>query len=328
MALANEPTSFAGLPAGVQVRMVGETVCGPELLKGHDTYVGYSESPETGKQEPAIIAAASGVVEVTDRVVSVRSLSSRYVAEVGDVVVGRITDVLAGRWLADVGATQHASMLLSNVTEPGGMLRRRGRDDELSMRRIFAEGDAFAAEVQRVTPDGFVSLHTRSANKYGRLRGDGMCASVQPALVRRARHAFHAFPFGVTAIFGVNGRIWVQRTTAESLAGMQPVRQPRLGVVDETVAGAEAAEASGDAAPAAGSSGDEAYVIEDDVDARIAIARTINCLNVLSRVGMSIETATIGAAVRWSEARHLKPSQILSGEHDVAIAAAARAARD
>jgi exosome complex component RRP4 len=307
------PTEEA--PQGLVVRMVGEAICDTTLLKGYNTYVRSRQDPDTGAVSAAIVAAACGVVETTDRVVSIRTMSARYVAEVGDVIVGRITDVLPGRWLADVGSSQHASMLLSNVTEPGGMLRRRGRDDELSMRRIFMEGDVFAAEVQRVSPDGFISLHTRSAQKYGRLVAEGTCVPVHAALVRRVKHHFHAFPFGVSVIIGTNGRIWVQRTTAASLEAMQPAKHPSARDADDDASAA-----------AAGSS--ETYVLEDDLEARMAVTRVVNCLHVLSRAGLAIETATIAAAVRCSTLKQLKPYDILSGDYDVVLASAARAARD
>lgn len=316
--------------AGPSVRMVGESVCDTSFLKGYNTYVRQSNPDADDDSSTAgatIVSAVCGVVEVTDRVVSVRSLSPRYVAEVGDVVVGRIEDVLPGRWLADVGAFQHASMLLSNVTEPGGMLRRRGRDDELTMRRIFAEGDLFAAEVQRVSPDGFISLHTRSARKYGRLTGEGTAVPVHAALVRRVRQQFHVFPFGVSLVVGVNGVVWVQRTTAESLEAMTGT--PALGAATSTSAadGTNANEDDDGAAQQLQQQRGE-LILEDKLQARLVVARTANCVAVLSREGVAIEAATIAAAVKMTLAKQLKPYEVLRPEHAALIASAGRAARD
>ena len=56
-----------------------------------------------------------------NKLVSVRPLSSRYVAELGDVVVGRVTDVAGKRWKVDVAAQQAAILQLSAVNLPGGI---------------------------------------------------------------------------------------------------------------------------------------------------------------------------------------------------------------
>ena len=60
-----------------------------------------------------------------NKLVSVRPLSSRYVAELGDVVVGRVTDVAGKRWKVDVAAQQAAILMLSAVNLPGGIQVRR-----------------------------------------------------------------------------------------------------------------------------------------------------------------------------------------------------------
>jgi exosome complex component RRP4 len=48
-----------------------------------------------------LVSSVSGVVEHVNKLVVVKPLRSRYQADVGDVVVGRITDVCVG--LALVG---------------------------------------------------------------------------------------------------------------------------------------------------------------------------------------------------------------------------------
>ena len=51
--------------------------------RGHGTY----------QLDNKLIASVSGVVEQVNKLVTVKSLRSRYQADVGDVVVGRITEV-------------------------------------------------------------------------------------------------------------------------------------------------------------------------------------------------------------------------------------------
>ena len=54
--------------------------------------------------------------------ISVVPLRSRYSGDVGDVVIGRISEVGSNRWKVDVNAKQDAVLLLSSINLPGGIL--------------------------------------------------------------------------------------------------------------------------------------------------------------------------------------------------------------
>ena len=139
----------------------------------------------------------------------------RYTGEIGDVVVGRITEVAQKRWKVDVAARQDAILMLSSVNLPGGVQRRKQESDELQMRNFFMEGDLVVAEVQAFFGDGAYSLHTRSL-KYGKLR-NGSFISVSPALVQRCKSHFHSLACGVDVILGLNGYIWVSAHVPQEL---------------------------------------------------------------------------------------------------------------
>lgn len=258
------------------VVIVGDSICGGEriqklntsndevYLRGFNTFAGNNPSDIALVHEGAgeIVAAINGHIEVTDRVVSVKGLLPRYQPEIGDVVVGRILEVTGNKWQVDVNSTQTAIMLLSNVTEPGGMLRRRGRGDELGMRQLFDQEDLVAAEVQRISPDGVVSLHTRAAEKYGRIGGFGVLVSVRPSLVKRAKHQFvELAEQHVRLTIGMNGNIWVSRK-------------------EETADGTEDKER--------------------EAEARQNVARVANCVKALGVAHIQIHPATIEAAVAAS----------------------------
>jgi exosome complex component RRP4 len=51
----------------------------------------------------------------------VTPLSGRYNPEVGDLVVGRITEVQPRRWKVDANSRQDAVLMLSSVNLPGGV---------------------------------------------------------------------------------------------------------------------------------------------------------------------------------------------------------------
>nr|SVE89379.1 EOG090X09DD [Daphnia sinensis] len=177
------------------------------FMRGHGTYM----------QDDCLYASVAGVVERVNQLISVRPLKSRYHGEIGDVVIGRITEVSQKRWKLDTNARLDSVLLLQSVNLPGGELRRRSAEDELSMRQYLKEGDLVSAEVQNIFNDGALSLHTRSM-KYGKL-SQGCLVKVSPSLIRRQKTHFHNLPCGASIIMGNNGFVWICPTLHEDVAG-------------------------------------------------------------------------------------------------------------
>ncbi|KAF2898522.1 hypothetical protein ILUMI_07654 [Ignelater luminosus] len=168
-----------------------------EFMRGHGTY----------EQDDYLKASVAGVKEQVNKLISIRPLKSRYNGEIGDVVVGRITEVQQKRWKVDTNSRLDSVLLLSSVNLPGGELRRRSAEDEHMMRQYLQEGDLISAEVQNVFADGSLSLHTRSL-KYGKL-SQGVLLKVFPSLIKRSKTHFHNLPVGASIILGNNGFIWI-----------------------------------------------------------------------------------------------------------------------
>ncbi|RKP26515.1 hypothetical protein SYNPS1DRAFT_32716 [Syncephalis pseudoplumigaleata] len=180
------------------------------VMRGHGTY----------QEDKAIVSAVAGVVEQVNKLITVRPLRARYAGEIGDVVVGRITEVGQRRWKVDVNARQDGVLLLSSVNLPGGVQRRKSESDELQMRKFFTEGDMLVAEAQAFFQDGAMSIHTRSL-KYGKLR-NGVLVVVPPSLVLRSRSHFHTLANGIEVIIGLNGYIWVCKRASKAPEQMEP----------------------------------------------------------------------------------------------------------
>ncbi|KAG1743100.1 hypothetical protein EDB19DRAFT_586494 [Suillus lakei] len=186
----------------------GETITSSQaFMRGHGTYVDKED----------VIASVVGTVERVNKLVTVRAIRTRYNPEVGDLVVGRITEVQPRRWKVDANSRQDAVLMLSSVNLPGGVQRRKLESDELQMRNFFEEGDLLVAEVQAFFSDGAMSLHTRSL-KYGKLR-NGQLVTVPPILVRRLKSHFISLPCGVDLILGLNGYIWVSKQVKDNDQG-------------------------------------------------------------------------------------------------------------
>uniref|UniRef100_A0A8C4SSL7 Exosome component 2 n=1 Tax=Erpetoichthys calabaricus TaxID=27687 RepID=A0A8C4SSL7_ERPCA len=171
--------------------------------RGHGTYM----------DDEKLVASVAGVVERVNKLICVRPLKTRFNGEVGDVVVGRITEVQQKRWKVETNSRLDSVLLLSSVNLPGGELRRRSSEDELAMREYLQEGDLISAEVQSVFADGALSLHTRSL-KYGKL-GQGVLVQVSPSLIKRRKTHFHNLTCGASIILGNNGYVWIYPTPTE-----------------------------------------------------------------------------------------------------------------
>lgn len=73
-------------------------------------------------EEESLRASVGGVLEKVNKLVSIRALKTRYQGEIGDVIVGRITEVQQSRWKVDTNSKLDSVLLLSSVNLPGGEL--------------------------------------------------------------------------------------------------------------------------------------------------------------------------------------------------------------
>jgi len=196
-------------PGDVITRDVG-------YMRGHGTYMKSAANANSSNANDSggggvLYATVAGVVQRVNKLITVTPPKTKYQGEIGDVVVGRITEVQQKRWKVDINARLDAVLQLSSVNLPGGELRRRTAEDELTMRKYLVEGDLISAEVQNLYSDGAVALHTRSL-KYGKL-SQGTLVTVSPSLIKRRKTHFHQLPCGASVILGNNGYVWIYPTT-------------------------------------------------------------------------------------------------------------------
>merc|ERR1719204_2991614 len=101
-----------------------------------------------------LVSCVAGFIEQTNKLLFVRPIKTRYVPEVGDVIVGRVKEIGDKVWSIDIGAQLRAQLVLSAIHLPGGVHRRRTEEDALEMRSFFKEGDLISAEIQSVKHNG------------------------------------------------------------------------------------------------------------------------------------------------------------------------------
>lgn len=56
-----------------------------QFMRGHGTYVA---------EENTVLSSVAGTVERVNKLLSVKPLKARYTGEIGDIVVGRVTEVI------------------------------------------------------------------------------------------------------------------------------------------------------------------------------------------------------------------------------------------
>ena len=294
-------STFGGSRSRSQLPIVtpGEPIpAEPGFLRGHGTLV---------RRDGALIATVAGMVERVNKLVSVRPLrSSRYVGEVGDVVVGRILEVGQKRWKVDVGGRQEAILMLSSINLPGGEQRRRTAEDQLNMRQFYVEHDLVSAEIQAFFQDGSMSLHTRSL-MYGKL-SNGVLVCVTPTLMKRLKQHFHAFDFGVHAIFGMNGFVWVS------------ARKPGSTTAEDEEAASVDAASSAVEGTSNGVADPNAPLSREE---RERVCRARNALVALDQQGIAISPATVSQVYHASLVAGHLPKAMLLPDVQQAICAAA-----
>jgi len=266
----------------------GQTITGEQgFLRGHGSYY----NPASGE----LVASVSGRIERVNKLISVLPARHRYIGEVGDLIVGRITAVESKRWRADIRGLKDASLQLSSVNLPGGVQRMRTYEDQLQMRELYTENDLISAEIQNIGGDGAISLHTRSL-KYGKLE-NGQLVTVPSALVPRLPQHYLTLPLagGIDIILGRNGMIWITRAIpAEWRAQGQDA--------DDSVPLAETLQRLR-------TRHRETALLQDQ---RMMVARVRNAICILARHNCLVSPDTISSVVSLSEQLGVAAKDMLS----------------
>ncbi|KAK3025332.1 hypothetical protein RJ639_043841 [Escallonia herrerae] len=265
------------------------------VLKGHGTT----------ELDGEVVATVCGVVERVNKLVYVRALRARYKPEIGDIIVGRVIEVAPKRWRLEINFIQDAVLMLSSMTLPDGVQRRRTAVDELNMRSIFEENDVVCAEVRGFQHDGSLHLQARS-QKYGKLER-GQLLTIPPYLVkRRKQHFHHLEQYGVDLIIGCNGFIWVgERVEAKDDM-----------VVDDHVNKSEQHSSKS----RNWTSLEEQEQTYTPAETRQNICRIANAIRVLSTLGFNVTLDVIMETVYLSSSLNVEIHEMLGAEFCVLVA--------
>ncbi len=287
----------------------------PQFMRGHGTYLAPLPSPlgtststlptktstgngagmtgEKGNVASTVNAAVMGTITRTNKLLSITPLRTRFTPEIGDLLIGRVTEVLPKKWKLNISSKQDATLQLASINLPGGIQRRKSASDELQMRSFFNEGDLVLSEVQSYFGDGSVSLHTRSL-KYGKLRNGQFLELPNSCIVRSKTQTMQIG--NVDVILGVNGYCFISKHTAHSLVSSSSTAGNPTSGISTAAGGVSGNIISQEASDAIYSNTNE--FISDSI--REEITRVRNVLVVLGRSGVRIDVDVVRRGVEGS----------------------------
>jgi len=188
---------------------------GEGLIQGAGTYA----------FQNSIYSSLIGYISRTNKLISVKPLKSRYQAKVGDIVIGRVKEIVNKKWKVDVHSHEDATLHLNSIKLPE-IQRRKTEEDERQMRSFLTEGDLLVAEVQAISNiDKSINLHIRNDN-FGKLKG-GALLKISSNLVKKGNRHMVDLSMGIKLFLGMNGMIWMQMIDLEDEDGFEKIAKLR-----------------------------------------------------------------------------------------------------
>lgn len=146
-------------------------VPGDKLLDSMD----YLPGKNCYREGTAIFSKKVGIISISNRVISVIPLNSKYIPKVGDMVIGEVEDIQANGWVININGPHPAFLPLSGVKEFIDT-------SKTSLSRIYAMGDLLYLKVITVNMD---STHLVMDDPRCRKFRGGRIISINPAKVSR-----------------------------------------------------------------------------------------------------------------------------------------------
>jgi len=181
-------------------------VPGETIVTGEDFLPG-----EGARREgEAVIADRFGLAEVTGRMIKVIPLSGAYIPRRGNVILGRVVDVLYNGWLVDIDS---ASSAFVPIDESPRFINRNEMD------QFMAIGDMVAAKIWSIKGRG-IDL-TLKGRGLGKLE-EGFVFRINPSRVPRVIGREGSMitlikeKTGCNITVGQNGWIWIKGQDIES----------------------------------------------------------------------------------------------------------------
>ena len=173
---------------------------GEVIVSGED----YLPGDGVRREGDDIVASKFGLAEFAGRVVKIISITGSYIPRRGNVVLGRITDILHNGWLVDVDTAGNSFLPVAEVP-------RYLNHDEMG--QFLGIGDVLAAKIWSIKGRG-IDLAMKGRG-LGKLEG-GFIFRIQPSRVPRVIGREGSMinlikeETGCLITVGQNGWVWVK----------------------------------------------------------------------------------------------------------------------
>ena len=189
----------------------GELLAEGDYIAGENTY----------KEDNKIYSQRLGLVDFDDKKVFVVPLRGKYIPKVGDVIIGRVTDVTISGWRVDTNSAYSAML---SMKEASTSFIQKGSD----LTKYFQIGDYIITKVINVTSQKLVDL-TMKGPGLRKLRG-GNIIKVSPIKVPRIIGKNGSMINMIKEYtnckisVGQNGLIWIQGEPKKEIIVIKAVR--------------------------------------------------------------------------------------------------------
>jgi exosome complex component RRP4 len=170
------------------------------------------------RKEKKIISQVIGLVSIKENQISVVSLKGKYLPRVGDLVIGKVTDVSLSTWTVDIASPY------PGILRPSTSLNKRFDPVKDKTSKYFNMGDIIVAKIFSFDRTRDPVLTLRSENRQGsgpylgKLTG-GRVVEVSPTkiprLIGRRGSMISTIKHYTNCrmIVGQNGRVWFKANT-------------------------------------------------------------------------------------------------------------------
>ncbi|CAL6029417.1 Exosome_complex exonuclease RRP4 [Hexamita inflata] len=195
--------------------------------------------PGTKQVNGQLFATRLGVPQQTNLFVSITASSYFYEPQVGDVVIGRVSQVVPNKWLLDINSAVPGVLKIDALNLPG-LQRQRDSADESNMRAFLSENDLVCVEMRNNQ-----QVHTRN-QRFGRLM-NGYLIKTAVYLMNGNRHFLDVN--NVSIILAKNGFVWVggKRIGGDNAVWDDAAQDVEADVMDEIFRVIQVVEARRDA---------------------------------------------------------------------------------
>ncbi|HIG98214.1 TPA: RNA-binding protein [Candidatus Woesearchaeota archaeon] len=194
------------------------------VVPGEEVAVGMDFLPTEGvyRDGEKLVASRLGLLSVDGRLVKLIPLAGKYLPKRGDVIVGKVVDVLISGWRIDINSAYTAMLSMKDATSE---FIARGAD----LTRYFTFGDYIVTNIVNVTSQNLVDLTMKGPGL--RKLSEGRVITVAPNKVPRiigkqgSMVGMVKDATGCRITVGQNGIVWLQGEPSQEALAVAAIRK-------------------------------------------------------------------------------------------------------